>query len=283
MRRASVLVLWTVAVAFVFASAGSSGIAGPSPPPPAADLNSLLYPGTVRPDLTCANPRSCTHADVTFTNPQKFAINSWMVEIKGNPFKSVKLDGEPPCTSTGGKFGPDFDTSWLCLGFKVEPGETITGSLIATKPLTPTTSVRFDWSNKGSQGGLLPDYSHDIPYYWLPETPAEQAVGLITEAIDEENDAIKNLDEIQPKTNGATEANLRKSATEDLDISMSALGKARAALESVSEPLHSAVLLDMLASYQLNHGNHPVVKHIQDALGDKQTALAIAQKAAAKK
>ena len=106
LRRAGVLLLWTVTAAFVFASAGSSGITTPSPPP-AAYLNPILYPGTFRPDSTCANPKSCTHAVITFTNPEKFAVNSWMIEIKDNPFKSVKLNGEPACTPTCGEGGSE--------------------------------------------------------------------------------------------------------------------------------------------------------------------------------
>src|SRR5260221_11125245 len=132
LRRAGVLLLWTVAVAFVFASAGSSSIAGP---PPAADLNPILYPGTLRPDARCNNnPGGCRLAEITFTNPQKFAVNSWMIEIKDNPFKSVKLKGEPPATSTGGKAGPNFETPWWGLGFKIAPGAPMTASLGASKP-----------------------------------------------------------------------------------------------------------------------------------------------------
>jgi hypothetical protein len=282
LRRAGVVVLWTFAVALGFASSGSSRVAGPAPPPPGAYLDSLLYPGTVRPDSSCANPRSCTHADLTFTNPEKFVVNSFMIEITGDPFKSVKLDGEPPCTSTGGKFGPNFETDWLCLGLKVEPGATITGSLIATKPLTPTTSARFDWSNKGSQGGMLPDYAHEIPFYWIPASPPTP-VELITDAIAKENDAIKYLDEIHPNMNPATERDLRKTAVDDLGGSVGELEKARAALGSVNDLLDGAARLDREAAHEINTSNRTGVREIVNALGQKRIALAIAKKAAPKK
>jgi len=278
--------LWTIAVAFVFASAGSSGIAG-SPPPPPADLNPLLYPGTFRPAPSCNNnPGECKLAEVTFTNPQKFKVNSWMVEIKDNPFKSVKLDGEPPCTSTGGKFGPNFETAWLCLGLNVPPGGTITGSLIATHPFTHATTARFDWSNKGSQGGLLPDYSHDIPYYWIPAAaPAGPTpVELINDAIAKENDAIKRVDAIHPNTKETTAKTLRAEAVGDLISSEKELLEAGHALGSVREAVDGAGELDVRATFSINRKEDSSgVERIVQALAEKRNALVIAQKAAAKK
>ena len=285
LRRAGVVVLWTFAVAFVFAAAGSTGITAP---PPVADLNPVLYPGTLRPDARCNNnPGGCKLAEITFTNPEKFAVNSWMIEIRDNPFKTVKLNGEPACTSTGGKFGPNFETAWLCLGLKIPPGGTITGSLIATKPLTHTTTARFDWSNKGSEAGMLPDYSHDIPYYWVaasPPTPAARAVGLITDAIAKENDALKRLDAIHPKLNGTTEQNLRAAAVGDLVSSVQELDDAEAALGSVRDLVHAASGLDLKAIDKIDRKDYSSgIDKIVHALGDKRNALAIAEKAAAKK
>ncbi len=288
LRRVIVLMLWTVAAAFAFASAGSSGLAAPAPLPPLADLNPLLYPGTFRPDAKCTNnPGGCKLADITFTNPEKFAVNSWMIEIKGNPFKTVKLNGEPPCTSTGGKFGPNFETAWLCLGLKIPPGGTITGSLIATKPFTHTTTARFDWSNKGSAAGLLPDYSHDIPYYWIPAaapTPAAKAAALIADAIALENDAIERLDKIHPGMNGTAVNNLREAAVGDLVSSVNELDDAGAALGSVDDLCKGAATLDAKAIGQIHrHDDSTGIRDIVHALADKRSALAIAQKAAAKK
>src|SRR5260221_12406221 len=106
LRRAGVLLLWTVAVAFVFASAGSSSIAGP---PPAADLNPILYPGTLRPDARCNNnPGGCRLAEITFTNPQKFAANSRRIETKNTPFNTAKHNGTPPAPRPDGTVGPTY-------------------------------------------------------------------------------------------------------------------------------------------------------------------------------
>jgi hypothetical protein len=270
----------------MFASAGSSGISAPPPPP--ADLNPILYPGTLRPAPSCNNnPGACRLAEITFTNPEKFAVNSFMIEIKDNPFKSVELNGEPPCTSTGGKFGPNFETDWMCLGLKVPPGGTITGSLVATKPFTHTTTARFDWSNKGSAAGMLPDYSHDIPYYWIPAaapTPAAKADELIAHAIAEENDAIERLDKIHSKIDGPNEKKLRAAAVGDLLSSGIELDDAGADLGSVHDLCKGATTLDDQAIHRINqHDNSAGIRDIVHALGDKRTALAIAQKAAAKK
>jgi hypothetical protein len=131
-------------------------------------LNPVLYPGTLRPSATCADPKRCASFDITFMNTDKVTLNSFMFGIKGNPLVHLKLDGEAACTATGGRFGPNFADDWICLGLHIPPGQTFTGSGVATKPLTAATTARFDESNKGSIKGLLPDYSQDIHFYPVP-------------------------------------------------------------------------------------------------------------------
>lgn len=154
--------LWSVTVALLLASAGAAHVAMP---PPSPLLNTVLYPGTLRPSATCANQKSCTSFDITFLNTDKVTLNSFMFGIKGNPLVHFKLDGEAACTATGNRFGPTYADDWICLDLKIHPGATFTGSGVATKPLTAATTARFDESNKGSIKGLLPDYSQDIHFY----------------------------------------------------------------------------------------------------------------------
>ena len=112
-----------------------------------------------------------------------------MIEVKGDPFASFGLDGEPACKATGSEFGPDFANDWICLGLDIRPNGVITGSGIATSPLTPAITARFDWSNNGTAAGLLPDYSQDIHFY--PVAAPARTNSATTDASDAIKEAIR--------------------------------------------------------------------------------------------
>lgn len=147
------------------AVAGSSGSASPSPPPSAL-LNPDLYWGTLRPSASCANPKSCTTFDASLTNKSKVTINSFMLDVLTDRFTAFNIQGAA-CKNTGMQFGPNFRNAWLCLGLHVPPGATVVGSGTAAKPLTASAVARFDWSDRGSAGGLMPDTSQDIHFATL--------------------------------------------------------------------------------------------------------------------